>query len=813
VLIPASCLTGLSTEQIEAIFCHELAHVRRHDYLVSVFQSVAEALLFYHPAMWWVSKQVRRERECCCDEVAVGNGGDALAYAQALSYLEERRAAFPEFVLGANGGVLTMRIKRLLGCAEDAPSQFGALTLLAVVLTVMGSYAVSVAKAQPKPDAATSVSAIQQPPAQGDAQTGSVESQRQAMKPQYKTWLNQDVVYIITPEERAAYLKLTNDEERDDFIRNFWARRNPPGAAADTFRQEHYARIAYSNENFASDKPGWRSDRGHIYIVYGKPQSIDSHRSGGGPSGYPYEVWHYPYIPGIGDNVDLNFVDTCACGQYNLTVDQPDQGPAAANPATAKPRFALAAKIMGFDGSSPASSSAPASPAPPQTTGGIAGIIVDPTGALVPRANVTASNTDLRLTMTKTTDNTGRYLLTPLPPGRYNIEVRASGFNRLIQENVPVEPQRQVTLNLRLRVGEVSQSLTVTGRPLAAAMPPPSPQTFDAPSNRPTGPVRISAGVSAGMAISQPPPIYPDVAKASHIEGVVVLKAIISKSGAVDSLVVVGGPAQLIASALDAVKQWRYKPYLLNGEPVEVQTTININYTFEPDPSPSATAQLTSAPGSPQSEPGEPGLRRVPATKLEGNLISKVDPIYPAEAKFAGVQGSVILRATISKQGTVAGLQLVSGPPELTRSAWDAVKQWIYRPYLLNGEPIEVQTTITVNFTLGESDDPAAARSQPQAASAPRKMADGATAPLVIYQVAPEYTEKARKAKTSGVVLVNLKVDRQGLPQDVRVVRGIGNGLDKRAVEAVKQYRFKPAMKDDEPVEEALNVEINFQIF
>ncbi len=115
VLIPVSCLTGLSTAQVEAIFCHELAHVRRHDYLVSVIQSVVEALLFYHPAVWWVSKQLRRERECCCDELAVGHGGDVLAYARALSYLEERRASFPEFALGANGGVLSMRIKRLLG--------------------------------------------------------------------------------------------------------------------------------------------------------------------------------------------------------------------------------------------------------------------------------------------------------------------------------------------------------------------------------------------------------------------------------------------------------------------------------------------------------------------------------------------------------------------------------------------------------------------------------------------------------------------------------------------------------------------------
>src|ERR1019366_1202337 len=214
VLIPASCLTGLSMEQIEAIFCHELAHVRRHDYLVSVFQSVVEALLFYHPAVWWISKQVRRERECCCDELAVAMGNDVLAYAKALSYLEERRASFPEFVLGANGGVLSMRIKRLLGYKTDAPaSQFAAFTLLILMVAVAGSWVATIARAaQPKPSPMPALIAA---PLHA---IGLVQEQEpagvngeQPLQAQYKTWLEQDVVYIITPGERAAYLQLKND--------------------------------------------------------------------------------------------------------------------------------------------------------------------------------------------------------------------------------------------------------------------------------------------------------------------------------------------------------------------------------------------------------------------------------------------------------------------------------------------------------------------------------------------------------------------------------------------------------------------------
>ena len=121
----------------------------------------------------------------------------------------------------------------------------------------------------------------------------------------YKTWLNQDVVWIISDEERKAFKNLSNDEERDAFIEQFWLRRNPdPDSSENDFREEHYRRIAYANEHFAAGKPGWKTDRGHIYIAFGKPDSIESHPSGGmydrpieegggQTSTYPFETWHY----------------------------------------------------------------------------------------------------------------------------------------------------------------------------------------------------------------------------------------------------------------------------------------------------------------------------------------------------------------------------------------------------------------------------------------------------------------------------------------------------------------------------------------
>jgi GWxTD domain-containing protein len=157
---------------------------------------------------------------------------------------------------------------------------------------------------------------------------------RQELKGAYKSWLNQDVPYIISDEETKAFKTLSNDEERDAFIEQFWLRRNPnPDSPDNEFREEHYRRIAYANEHFAAGKPGWKTDRGHVYISFGKPDSIDSHPSGGSyqrpmeegggeTSTFPFETWHYRYLEGLGENIDLEFVDTCQCGDYHFTIDR-----------------------------------------------------------------------------------------------------------------------------------------------------------------------------------------------------------------------------------------------------------------------------------------------------------------------------------------------------------------------------------------------------------------------------------------------------------------------------------------------------------
>jgi GWxTD domain-containing protein len=149
----------------------------------------------------------------------------------------------------------------------------------------------------------------------------------------YKEWLEKDVVYIIMPEERKAFKLLITDEQRDNFIEQFWLRRNPdPDSVENTYKEEHYRRIAYANEHFASGIPGWKTDRGRIYIMFGPADEIESHPSGGSyerppdegggeTSTYPFETWRYRYIEGIGNEVILEFVDPTMSGEYHLTVD------------------------------------------------------------------------------------------------------------------------------------------------------------------------------------------------------------------------------------------------------------------------------------------------------------------------------------------------------------------------------------------------------------------------------------------------------------------------------------------------------------
>src|SRR5437667_2003669 len=165
----------------------------------------------------------------------------------------------------------------------------------------------------------------------------NAKSLKQELSKTYKKWMDEDVRWIITDEERAAFKQLSNDEERDQFIEAFWQRRDPtPDTVENEFKEEHYRRIAYANEHFPAGIPGWKTDRGQMYIKFGPADEIESHPSGGSyerpieegggeTSTFPFEDWRYRYIEGIGQEVIIEFVDPCMCGEYHMTLDRSEK--------------------------------------------------------------------------------------------------------------------------------------------------------------------------------------------------------------------------------------------------------------------------------------------------------------------------------------------------------------------------------------------------------------------------------------------------------------------------------------------------------
>jgi len=199
-------------------------------------------------------------------------------------------------------------------------------------------------------------------------QSAPQQSPSRALSAFYHRWLNEDVRWIITDDEIAAFKKLASDSDRDRFIEQFWKRRDPtPDTEENEYKEEHYRRIFYANEHYAEHVPGWRTDRGRTYIMYGKPDSIDAHpaggpyqrtleEGGGQTETYPFEDWRYRYLEGIGTDVEIEFVDTCRCGEYHMTLDRSEKE------SIAHPARAIAGKIAPVKTPAPPESSRPSHP-------------------------------------------------------------------------------------------------------------------------------------------------------------------------------------------------------------------------------------------------------------------------------------------------------------------------------------------------------------------------------------------------------------------------------------------------------------------
>jgi TonB family protein len=313
--------------------------------------------------------------------------------------------------------------------------------------------------------------------------------------------------------------------------------------------------------------------------------------------------------------------------------------------------------------------------------GALAGIITDPTGARIPGCAVSIRNLDGSNQELTRVNPAGEYQFAAIPPGRYVVEVRAAGF-KLATTEIVVTAGTAARADVAMTIGSMSETVTVRGsRPANAPAPA---QSMARAAGTPQGsPQRIPIGgnVQAARLISQVKPVYPDDLKVQGITGTVMIQMIISATGEPLNPQVLNTTVdpRLAQAAMDAVSQWRYSPALLNGQPVEVPTKVDV--TFELDDSPQGNAQ---APGS-----------------TSPVLLLKVEPQYTEEARKAKYQGTVVLHLDVDETGTPANIRVLrSLGLGLDEAAIEAVKKWKFRPATQNGAPIRMGVNVEVPFRL-----------------------------------------------------------------------------------------------------------------
>jgi TonB family protein len=332
--------------------------------------------------------------------------------------------------------------------------------------------------------------------------------------------------------------------------------------------------------------------------------------------------------------------------------------------------------------------------------------------------------------------------------------------------------------------------------------------------------------------VKQVDPVYPEAARKAGVEGLVILEATTDTYGRMADVKVLQGIEGLNQAAIDAVKQWVYEPMVIDGKPRPVVFTVTVRFRLDDRKKPSVEGGVVGvvAGGVEGGVAGgvEGGVAGGVAGGVEGGveemkkfegdavravgkvqppkLIRQVNPVYPEAARKAGVEGIVILEAKADEQGRVTDTRILRSIPALDQAAIDAVKQWVYEPMLINGQPRKVVFTVTVRFAL--KDGPKSGIPDNFAAGAVKAEGD-IKPPMLIKEVQPVYPEIARVAGVEGVVILGVRTDELGHVVDAKILRSIPL-LDQAAIDAVKQWVYEPYVKDGKPVPIVFTVTVRF---
>jgi TonB family protein len=306
----------------------------------------------------------------------------------------------------------------------------------------------------------------------------------------------------------------------------------------------------------------------------------------------------------------------------------------------------------------------------------------------------------------------------------------------------------------------------------------------------------VGKDVKPPKLIKKVEPVYPDEAKKAGIEGTVTVEATTDDKGRVQKVKVLKSIPELDQAAVDAVKQWVYEPMVIDGKPHGVVFTIACRFSLEDKNK------------GESFEGGVTGTDEKPAVRAIGDikppkLIKIVKPIYPDEAKKAEAEGVVIVEATTDIYGRVVDTKILRSIPALDQAAIDAVKQWIYEPMIIDGEPRGVIFTVTCTFKLDDKQD--------DKGDAPVHAKGDIKPPKPIKKVAPVYPESARDAKIEGIVIIEATTDQYGKVIKTKILRSIPE-LDQAAIDAVKQWVYEPYIKDGKPVGVIFTVTVQFKL-
>jgi TonB family protein len=363
------------------------------------------------------------------------------------------------------------------------------------------------------------------------------------------------------------------------------------------------------------------------------------------------------------------------------------------------------------------------------------------------------------------------------------LEIASGGAGPALGAAPTFLKERQLAQRIELLVKEVTMSkarlftslIAIIGMLILAGgigvwafplqAPAPAPAVGSAPAVKEYPPLIFPDA----QRVKEVEPVYPPAAKQAGVQGNVRLRATINKDGSVMDVQVLSGPPQLVNAAIDAVQQWRYSP----GKEVRA-TIVSISFLL---PRKDTRPALKDFPPS-----ATPPLKP----------LSAVRPDYPPAAKAAGIQGEVMLRVNVEKDGSVSDVETLNGDSQLAQAALEAVRQWRYAPMEKAGV-----TDVTLSFTLPKGDN----------------ANNAITPPIAIYKPRAGYSKEAKDAKLQGIVVLDVMVAADGTVSDVKVTKGFDKGMDDSAARTIKTWKFLPAMKAGKPVPYKTDIEVSFKIY